>query len=79
MNIKEWNRIQRWIDSLCKKSAAKGEFYIKRIFPNKTDDNYFFLMKKIMTQLFQDLLLLFMIMIVMFMQLNLLILKKVNL
>ena len=42
MNIKEWNKIQRWIDSLCKKSAAKGEFYIKRIFPNKTDDNYFF-------------------------------------
>ena len=46
MNIKEWNRIQRWIDSLCKKSAAKGEFYIKRIFPNKTDDNYFFFNEK---------------------------------
>lgn len=42
MNIKEWNSVQRWIDSLCKKSAAKGEFYIKRIFQNpKTDDGYF--------------------------------------
>ena len=46
MNIKEWNSLQRWIDSLCKRSAAKGEFYIKRIFPNKTDDNYFFFNEK---------------------------------
>ena len=46
MKIKEWNNIQRWLDSLCKRSAAKGEFYIKRIFPNKTDDNYFFFNEK---------------------------------
>lgn len=41
MNIKEWNSVQRWIDSLCKKSAAKGEFYIEREYPNSIDDNYF--------------------------------------
>lgn len=46
MNIKKWNSVQRWIDSLCKKSAAKGEFYIKRIFSNKTDDDYFFFNEK---------------------------------
>lgn len=44
MKIKEWNSVQKWIDNLCKKSAAEGEFYIIRSYPRKTDniDDYFF-------------------------------------
>ena len=46
MNIKEWNRIQRWIDSLCKRSAAKREFYIKRFYPREIRSEYFFFNEK---------------------------------
>ena len=79
MKIKEWNNIQRWIDSLSKRSAAKREFYIKRSYPHEIRSEYFFFNEKIIIQLFQVLLLLFMIMIIMFMQLNFLSLKKVSL
>lgn len=46
MKIKEWNNIQRWIDSLSKRSAAKGEFYIEKIYPHKISSEYFFFNEK---------------------------------